>query len=246
MEAEFILSLKGRHASGEYDQNFLWKFGSAYIMDNHRAALWCWLQQIDKDEKYSLLHIDYHYDCLSSRLGEWLKALPQDIGSLAFEDYLRLKYVPADNAREVPIIRFDNYLSIFLKRYADRINNCIFATHGKGDRPVWDNGIEVRDTELIGSASHELRKGKWIVNVDLDYFFYPNHEDARICRRLYSDEYVDELFKEIAMRYEANTIAVFTLCISPETCGGWEPAENLAKRICRILDLPFSLPNGPI
>jgi hypothetical protein len=246
MEAEFILPLKGRYASGEYNQNFLWKFGSAYVMDNHRAALWCWLQQIDKDKKYSLLHIDFHYDCLSSRLREWLEALPQDIGSLTFDEYLQLRYVPADIGREVPIIRSDNYLSIFLKRYADRINNCIFATHGKGERPVWNNRTEIRDTELIGVVSNQISEGKWIVNVDLDYFFYTNHEDARICRRLYSDEYIDELFKEIARQCATNTIAVFTLSISPETCGGWEPAEKLAERICTILDLPFSLPSGTI
>ncbi|MBA7632976.1 hypothetical protein ES703_40532 [subsurface metagenome] len=76
--------------------------------------------------------------------------------------------------------------------------------------------------------------------MDLDYFFYENYENK--CKRLYSDEYIDELFQEMVKWYKAGKIAVITLCISPETCGGWEPAEILASRVCKILELPFSLP----
>ena len=174
MEPEFILRFKGRRVSETYEQNFLWKFYSAYIMDNHRAALWCWLQHIN------------------------------------------------------------------LKRYASSINDCIFATHGKGDPPRWNNRIEIPDFQLVSYVSHSLGEGEWIINVDLDYFFYENYENKY--GRLYSDEYTDELFQEIAKWYKAGRIAVITLCISPETCGGWESAEILASRVCRILELPFSLP----
>jgi len=242
MQPEFILHFKGRYTSETYDQNFLWKFGSAYVMDNHRAALWCWLQHIKKDKKYNLLHIDKHYDCLRSRIDDWLEALPQGIESLTFKEYLCLNYLPADSPmqKKVPIVRFDNYLSIFLIRYANSINKCTFATHRKGEQPSWGNKTEIPDFQLVSYISHSLGEGEWIINVDLDYFFYENYENK--CGRLYSDEYIDELFQEILKWYKAGKIAVITLCISPETCGGWEPAEILASRICKILGLPFSLP----
>lgn len=242
MEPEFILPFRGRLRSETYDQNFLWKFGSTYIMDNHRAALWCWLQHINKDKQYNLLHIDKHYDCLGSRIGDWLEVLPQGIESLTFEEYLRLSYLPVDNLmqKKVPIVRFDNYLSIFLERYASSIDQCVFATHGKGDPPRWNNKTEIPGFQLISYISHYLGEGEWIINVDLDYFFYENYENKY--GRLYSDELIDELFQEIVKWNTAGNIAVITLCISPETCGGWEPAEILASRVCRSLRLPFSLP----
>lgn len=36
-----------------------------YIMDNHRLALWCWINEIDKKDygKYALIHIDDYFDC---------------------------------------------------------------------------------------------------------------------------------------------------------------------------------------
>ena len=236
---EFILPFGGRNFSGTYDHNILWRFGSAYIMDNHGAALWCWLQHIDDVSKYELLHIDQHYDCLSSQIDEWLKALPPSLGRLTFEEYRHLSYLcpPLDGLGNTPIVRFDNYLSIFLKRYASSINKCAFATHRKGDRPSWDNKTEVADFELVSYVSHSLDEGNWIVNVDLDYFFYTNYKNE--CRRLHADAYVEELFDGIATKYKAGKIAVITLCLSPETCGGWEPAETLAYRICGALDLPF-------
>lgn len=33
--------------SGCYNMNFLFNNGKFYIMDNHLAAAWCWLQKID-------------------------------------------------------------------------------------------------------------------------------------------------------------------------------------------------------
>lgn len=239
MNPEFILPFRGRNTSGTYDINFLWKFDSIYMMDNHGAALWCWLQHL-ADAKYELLHIDQHCDCLSSRIDDWLKALPANLNTMSFEEFWHLSYLPFDGLGNTPIIRFDNYLSIFLNRYPDKINKCVFATQGKGEQPRWPHKEEVGDFRLISYVSHSLDEGNWIVNVDLDYFFYMNYDEEY--KRLHSDEYVDELFDKIAKIYQAGRIAVITLALSPETCGGWAPAEILARRICRTLDLPFQLP----
>ena len=114
MKSNWLIPFKGRNHSGAYTQNFLWQQDSIYIMDNHRAALWCWLQHIKKDEKYSLFHIDRHYDTLNSRMKEWLGVLP-DLTKLSINEYLELKYLC--EGTEANIIRYDNYLSIFLKKY---------------------------------------------------------------------------------------------------------------------------------
>jgi len=149
MNPEFILPFRGRNLSGTYDNNLLWRFGSTYIMDNHGVALWCWLQHIDNVSKCELLHIDQHYDCLSSRIEEWLEALPPNLNNLTFEEYRNLSYRSFNGLGKTPIIRFDNYLSIFLKRYSSSLNKCAFATHMKGDQPSWDNKTEVTDFQLI-------------------------------------------------------------------------------------------------
>ena len=209
-------------------------------MDNHGAALWCWLQHIDNVSKYELLHIDQHYDCLSSQIEAWLEALPPSLEKLTFEEYRHLSHLSLNGINNIPIVRFDNYLSIFLKRYSSNINTCAFATHRKGDQPRWDNKTEITDFQLVSYVSHYLNEGNWIVNVDLDYFFYKNYYDEY--RRLHSDEYVEELFDNIARIYKDGRIAVITLCLSPETCGGWKPAENLARLICGTLGLQFQLP----
>jgi hypothetical protein len=44
---EWPVDFRGRNRSGPYNQNFLWRRDSVYVMDNHRAAFWCWLQRID-------------------------------------------------------------------------------------------------------------------------------------------------------------------------------------------------------
>lgn len=54
--------------SGSHEINILFKSNNFYVMDNHGAVLWTWLQHIDTKEKYKSIHIDKHYDTLAKRL----------------------------------------------------------------------------------------------------------------------------------------------------------------------------------
>jgi hypothetical protein len=89
---EWLIPLRRRGAPGPYNQNFLWRHKSIYVMDNHRAAMWCWLQHIDPRRSHSLLHIDRHYDALASRVDEWLENCPSDLERLNIDQYLNWDY----------------------------------------------------------------------------------------------------------------------------------------------------------
>jgi hypothetical protein len=46
---KWLVPFRGRNASKVYNQNFLWRYESVYVMDNHRAAMWCWLRHINPE-----------------------------------------------------------------------------------------------------------------------------------------------------------------------------------------------------
>lgn len=42
-----------------YNDVFLWQGDNVFVMDNHKSALWCWMQMCSPDEKYNFMHIAY-------------------------------------------------------------------------------------------------------------------------------------------------------------------------------------------
>jgi virulence-associated protein VapD len=132
---EWLVPFRGRNDSGVYNQNFLWRCGSVYVMDNHRAAMWCWLQHVDPDQPHSLFHMDRHYDCLPSP--EWLENCPEDIRRLSINEYLNFDYALSDfgHGERAQLFRWDNYLSIYLARYGNSISPLVMYTHGDGTSP---------------------------------------------------------------------------------------------------------------
>ena len=245
MNGVWHVPFKGRNYSGAVVQNFLWEDSSQpiFIMDNHRAALWCWLQKVRVDEFLNLLHIDEHTDTLYSNIDRWLKELP-DLAGMSINDYLVLR--TNTGFGETELIRWDNYLSIFLERYGHQIGHSIFATHNNGDKPRLHSSKILampRVDELPNNVDFWLsgQDGRWIVNVDLDYFFCDQNDERR---QMVSDCYVDALFTGIKPALETGKIAVLSLCLTPDEnlTGGWAPAEALCARICGALGVDFYLP----
>ncbi len=68
--------------SGCYNMNFLFNNGKFYIMDNHLAAAWCWLQKIDTSKRYGLFHIDRHYDLLNNLTDDFIAESANNAGVL--------------------------------------------------------------------------------------------------------------------------------------------------------------------
>jgi hypothetical protein len=272
----WLVPFKGRGISGCCDQNFVWKGGNIYIMDNHRAASWCWCQHIQKDQAYSLLHIDAHYDTalVHSQKEPWFKNLP-DLWEADLDTVLSYSRPNALAGGETPCVGWDNYLSLFMKKYPGVVDleESVFATQKQGDPPNCavpphpggagtDHSTEsevscpptIENGQNLWEAyPHEFldipsliaspRRSQWICNVDLDYFFFECEADGQGgVREMFSSSYIECVFASLRKAIDSGRILVFTMALSPECCGGWEPAEKLASDVCGVMRIPFSLP----
>jgi len=242
LKGNWIVPYKTKNSLAECNQNFLWHSDSVYIMDNHRAALWCWFQHILPDKKYNLFHIDRHYDTLYSRKEEWRKNLP-NMFEISIHDYLERNFGPKfDNTC---FFRWDNYLAIFLDCYGEKIDNCFFATHREGEPPRFDNceEIEIWDIpDTIDNMDYQQtgEKQNWIFNVDIDYFFCSKDKNDSELLML-SNEYIESIFRPVAKRIKDGTISVFTLALSPEYSSGRQNSLIICEKICDLLELDFKL-----
>ena len=241
-EGTWIVPFKGRNFSEAYDQNFLWQKGPIYVMDNHRAALWCWLQEIDLKCKHSILHIDKHTDTLQSRLNQWLDNLPKS-WELTIEEYLEHKYKAEMAIDYAPIFRWDNYLSIYFAKFGSAIESCYFATHEDGDTPNYPRVCKFDFWNLPYCFSDCLdeKNSPWIVNIDLDYFFWRDYERFDV---IVTEEYLSACFKPLKKKINNGTVKVTTIALTPteEFTGGWKNSEKLAKRVLAHLGIDFHLP----
>ncbi len=113
--------------SGCYNMNFLFNNGKFYIMDNHLAAAWCWLQKIDTSKRYGLFHIDNHYDLLNNLTDDFIAENRSELINKDFFFYLSLK----DNMNN-QAIRYDNYIDAFNKLHPNLLQQIYYATHKDG------------------------------------------------------------------------------------------------------------------
>lgn len=225
-----IIPFAGRHYSGPVTQNLLWRDGNVFLMDNHRAALWCWQQAVDLyTQPHSLLHIDRHYDAL--RVGVHVRKMA-DLRALSASSFLAdMVTLPTGT---VPRFRWDNYLSIYLRKFKNQLKELRLATHKEGDRPRFKPQIESAPDELPENIDYWLERGRWIVNIDLDYFFCADAAGDWI--QMMSDAYIDEMFRGLRKAMDEGTVAVVTLCLTPSGyTPGWPECIRISRRIFRIL-----------
>lgn len=239
-DGEYLIPWKGRNPSGAFSQNFVWKTGTVYVMDNHRAALWCWMQHLKPREHHSIYHIDRHYDTLQSRMSQWVQHLPSDWKDLGLEQYLKIPVDLEDNLR-CPVFSWGNYLSLHLEQAKGQILAGYFATHNDGDLPNLQKRQDVEPWELLSNLDYVIcdRAPPWILNVDLDYFFC-DASDGYV--QMNSDEYIGAVFKSARVAIDSGNVAVTTIALSPEFCGGWERSEHVLSISMRALGINFRLP----
>lgn len=220
-----IIDFKGRKYSGFVDLNYLSTDNNIYIMDNHKAALWCWLQCIDLSSKYRVLHIDRHTDCLGSRMGKWISALDKvDICKLSIQDYEELRFSTC--YEEFAIFRWDNYLSIFVSKYNYVVEHVVMATDELGDQIQFPNYQIVENRDDLPQVLKDLDKeeANWIINFDIDYFLVTQDGENYTNVNL---EYVKEIGMLIKRLLDNGLVSVLTIALSPECSINWENSIKL-------------------
>lgn len=231
----------GRLESGVYGQNFLFQYENVYVMDNHRAAYWCWLQEVDALQPFNILHIDRHYDCLGIT-NTWLEGMP-DVTQMTLQEYLDFE-VPMDaNTGNMRLFRWDSYLSLCLLKHESQLSTFWCATHDDGAKPPITPTDSIEAWELPGALGYlnATDQAPWICNIDLDYYFYSCEQ--KVTGKWASQEYMRRVFGIVRDARAAGTIRTVTLCLSPECCGGWPASEELARLACEELEVPFPLPS---
>ncbi|MEJ5115005.1 UPF0489 family protein [Erwinia billingiae] len=170
---KWLIPLVDKGSSGAFIVNFLLQEKNIYFSDNHRTALWCWMQHLNEGENVAVFHIDRHYDTLHlSPSSPYTVAFPGAFNLGSIENYLSLN--ASIGTTKTPLIRWDNYLSFFISETKLKNNiSCIYlATHRDGSYPnnphnhLFENVEPYNLLEEFDSAleHHE----KLIINVDLD------------------------------------------------------------------------------
>lgn len=237
---EWIYPFQGRNGSLAITQNFLWCSKKIYIMDNHRAAPWCWAQHIENVKVYSLYHIDAHYDAAPMNVDE-LRTMP-DLKTMSFSDFLALKITSG----KTQLFRWDNFIHLTTLSKRWQIEEIFLATHGVGNKLSESIQWEEQNPYEFPSAFPDFLKSYgndgWLLDIDLDYFF-TRASDKTV--RFFSEEYVASIFTSIKTAIEQDSVACLTICLSPECCGGWKNAEDICYQLCDVLGLDFRLPESP-
>ena len=207
-------------------------------MDNHRVALWCWLQQVNLwDEPHNLIHIDRHYDALGANLNLHINEMP-NLRNLSLCDYLSASVslsVPISSSSPTPLFRWDNYLSIYLEKFREQLRYFRCLTHQDGDKPVHNGLLESPPYDLPANLYYWLKERNWIVNIDLDYFFCDGMNEQEFLP-VFSEHYINETFAELRRAMDEGLVKTVTICLTPSNfTPGWDSCLALSRRIFDIL-----------
>lgn len=232
--------------SGRDNLNFLFQEDKFYIMDNHLAAGWCWMQRLNPKETYNLFHIDQHLDLWNETPYEAYQHIKEN-PFLSIEELTQLEYIDKETKKKEKVYNFANYILITNNLFPQWFNKCFFACNAycqnKNDIHINYNPYSYELPFRIGEWLSEInlqeekegsqQANQWILNLDIDYFFLDNRY------QLYTDEYIKELC--INIKKCIDKIEVMTIALSPECCGGWKNAIRVTNLVTSILEIDFHL-----
>jgi hypothetical protein len=72
---------------------------------------------------------------------------------------------------------------------------------------------------------------KWILNIDIDYFFSDNSDGVRY--QIFTDEYITNIGLEISKCID--NIEVLTIALSPSFCNGIMNSKRVAKLLLKAI-----------
>lgn len=207
-----------------YNDVFLWHGDNVFVMDNHKSALWCWMQMCNPNEQYNFMHIDKHYDMLDCyKSADLVKLYP----TMSFDEYCS-----AERDDGYKLMRWDNFIRAGFEKFPQWFNSAIFVTQKVGDIGTWrKNKLRFQEecpmdmNWVVGQYIEETSEGlsgitdgcadkKWIVSFDLDVFFSSCDDKVLI----FSDEYIRLIARKL--QRAMSNIQVLTIAISPDCLPG--------------------------
>lgn len=248
------------HPSFCFDDVMLWQNDNVFVMDNHKSASWCWLQQCDDEERYNFMHIDRHYDMGDYYCDEDLIPVKED-PRMAYDKLMSLNR----SDKEFLLLRWDNYIRYVYELRPQWFTSNIFITQKDGDicngwnrkkkmiisereelyLIAWLNQYLVEDTKYMCDVVDGSSELKWNVNLDLDFFFYHHGDDFN--GQVFSDTYVRAVAK--LLQKGMDRIHTLTIAISPDCLSGngmkekWDNGfrilEIMSKEISALREFPF-------
>ncbi|MDV0446304.1 hypothetical protein MsAg5_01340 [Methanosarcinaceae archaeon Ag5] len=116
--------------------NLLFNRGNIYVMDNHLAAAYVWLQKLDASKDYNYFHIDQHYDLggpfPKDLLGNYPKLI-SDNQKMDLDSFIDLKF-EGNPLHRCQLFQWDNYISLVYQVFPQWFKRRIFSCHGYRDR----------------------------------------------------------------------------------------------------------------
>lgn len=209
---EWLVPFEGRNDSYACHLNFLWRIGSLYVMDNHRAAAWCWLQHGGPEGNATVLHIDAHYDTAGA--GERSSENQLPTASLGLREYLDASF--HDAGHSICVYRWDNYISLLRHHHPRFGSEWTFATHRIGTRP--DFAYTDVGTPEKANCSHNAKAAN-------------ERRDSRSHAWLYSDQRISHFKLPHGPEYLQEGIRPLP-GIEPSTDGDKKEAEKPQDLLC--------------
>ena len=230
-----------------FDTIFVWRSEKwpVYVMDNHLTAAWCWMQECNPNEDYNFMHIDKHSDlkgCGYPANIDFLKENPK----ISFEEYKNITYTTHEKFQ---FFQWDNYIRACHYLFPRWFNTNLFYTHDDNvcEENDWGyakfptqtmdalyvrNGITqfIKDKDSFINVTFEenMRIKKWIVNVDLDFFW--DFDGVKV----FDNQFIRDFAKRL--NSTMNNIQVLTIALSPDCIGGvcW---KDKWKNVIKVLDI---------
>lgn len=241
-----LIDFKGENVSGNFDLNLLYQIDNStvYIMDNHLIASWCWAQQIDLSKKYTLIHIDRHFDLgklgnvfSRSEVCSNLQKGVRNITEMTYSTIMREDHV---------LFTWCNYIFLFNEAFPEVINSSYFIVDDA------NQNNESGDCEYLDTLNpnhcipiNELPNinNSIILNLDIDFFCKCNGADTYDFRDDYKHQI--DLLKIWYLKNKEN-VKVFTIALSPEMCShdrGWEISKGILMEVSEALELDIKHEN---
>ena len=228
----FHLPWKGRSYSGPLHVNLLAQFKNIYLMDNHRMALWCWAKHVNGSSPFSLFHLDAHYDCDPEAVARIDKATSwQSIAQSSPQEFMSI-----EGTDQGPLVKWDNYLPLFFKLHEIQSHKKILTTHKIGISTESDREIEPWDLARDLDKLLQNSNVPWIINLDFDYFYARTHKRSP----LFAHDWIKRIFDIVYMNWADQRVAVITVALSPECCGGWDQATEILNIFSKVFSLPLT------